>query len=305
MAQSKSKSKRPKASRRKHNENDILNAKFADPKSKNQKLWNEEIDRLLRFENKHNGVKIHLPKKPTRVTKHELSDLKELKGRKILEISSIEVAENDPLRDLQKGEMNAAEYYNKVIGDRPLNKGGSKYLNQHLQLERQRQQNQRVVTPENEEIELELAEQEQPFSPVTANEITEMEFTQQLSAFRPEFQELVGNWADELISEMGENEFYESLREYQNEVGTIGRKEAYSKKSLVEWERKFVERLPQGSVSRETGERLLQELEENRDVSDEYEAVQQHVYESRTKHRKPTIDYNERRRVLRERGYKD
>lgn len=307
MAQRKGKpSKNRKPSTSKHrSEKELLQSKFVGKITPNQKLWNDQIDRLIRFENNYTGLKVHLPKKPKKVTKKDLSEIKGIKGVDVLDISTVNVPAKDEIRNLQRGEMNAREYYEKIAGNRPLSAGGAKILKTNLKYEKQRvtEEDTETKRPTDPVSEKQVEDKTPPFSPLTKTEITIMEFERSVSKYRPEFQKLMNDWQSEMMKAMTPEEFAEALAEYTAQNGSIDRAQAYNMKNLIEWERKFVENLPQGSEARQKGEDYLTELEQDADVRDEYEEVQQVQYESRKSHRKPLLDWEERRKQIRERGY--
>ena len=56
----------------------------------NQKAWNKEIERLIRFGKKHK-IQMDLPEKPKRVTNKSLGRIHSIRGRKALKIGYIKV----------------------------------------------------------------------------------------------------------------------------------------------------------------------------------------------------------------------
>jgi len=69
-------------------------AYIKNPTTKNQRAWNREIARLERYEKRHKGIKISYPTKPKRITKKDLHEISQIKGRKILERSTVAIKLN-------------------------------------------------------------------------------------------------------------------------------------------------------------------------------------------------------------------
>lgn len=96
----------------------------------NQKAWNKEIERLIRFGKKHK-IQMELPEKPTRVTKKSLAKIHAIRGRKALKIGYIKVERptvfttRTPEGKIVKtrvkagSEVNAETVFNEVAPDTP------------------------------------------------------------------------------------------------------------------------------------------------------------------------------------------
>lgn len=107
------------------NKNDISKSVIFKERnlSKNQRLWLKEVERIKRFEKRHN-VKVDIPKTPQRITKKAIEDIKKLRGRKLYDIATVEAGRDINLGNKhyeQGDEVPVSEIIENVIENEVFN----------------------------------------------------------------------------------------------------------------------------------------------------------------------------------------
>lgn len=98
---------------------------YEKPTTKNQRQWNKEIERIIRFELTHKGIKVKLPEKPKRVTKETLKELHRTRGKKILEQSVVNIPKNVQKyfdRVDENGQLTGLDFFEQATGETDLKK---------------------------------------------------------------------------------------------------------------------------------------------------------------------------------------
>lgn len=203
--------------------------KFQKPTTRNQYEYNKQIERIERFARRYH-IDVHLPNTPERVTKNKLDELKDLKGKKILEVATVDVMTDEPLdeydvEELRQETINALDFYNEVVGDVPLQKGKKQFIS-------------RTKYEDNVKRQYGISWEEQQMKT----------FEQTMRQYRQEFSDIMLNWRDDMIEKLGVETFFDLLKEFEQEHGGIGKAEAYNLGRLAKWLNKFAERIDDPDV---------------------------------------------------------
>lgn len=246
-----------------------LNHKYIKPTTANQRQWNREIDRLLRFQKEHKGINVPIPEKPKRITKTKLKEIKAMKGKKILEKSTVNVPTNDPNRELKAGEMNAKEYFDKVVGQDKTLKEGEKTLKSNIEYDTERAKMLDEIKDDYTETELQSIIESGEFPDSVIDDIsmgagktfadnTIEEFKNTIREnYRPSFQRIMFDWLNDVQKTMTNAEIANALNEMEQDGHPIDHKIAYDFDLLMSWATEFVNN---ADVSLEIKQRLTAEL---------------------------------------------
>lgn len=215
----------------------------------NQKEYQKQIDRMKRFEKKYH-VKVDMPEQPKRITKKDVQELKELKGKKLLERSTVEIAAQVPLHEeeFQVGEqVNALEFLEAITnGSDDLQANSKAFISQT----RFQQSAQNGEGQQWEDTYIQS-------------------FEEGLSQYRPEFQNIMSKWARSMAKKLGITTFVNTLQSYEQEFGGIGKAEAYNLSYLVKWLTKFAARIENPKV-REAAIHEIEEMENDKSLYQDY-----------------------------------
>lgn len=213
--------------------------KISHPQTANQKEYNRQIERIERFGRKY-GVRVSLPSAPKRVTQQELDRVTNLKGKEILKISSVYIADKTAIENLdlqvpENNTINALDLYEALQGDTPLSQGGRTFIS-HTRFQ------DNILHSNDTSYEEKILNS----------------FEQNVSQYRPFFRDTMLEWRDKMIDRLGGKAFVDTLTKFEQEFGGITKAEAYNLARLTKWLNKFAARIDEPTVK----EVALQEVEE-------------------------------------------
>lgn len=241
--------------------------KIQHPKTANQKEYNRQIDRIERFARKYR-IDVRLPDAPKRVTQNRIDKVSDLRGRKILEISTVDVVDLIPygIEGAKAQTMNAADFFDLIVGNDVSFSEGAKAFQSGTRYQQDVAQNKGVVH-EQQAIDA---------------------FTENISQYRPFFRDTMIDWRDKMINRLGKKAFVRILEDFESEFGGIGKAEAYNLEKLAIWLNKFAERIDDPEIK----QAALQEVEEMQsdqsfsEAFDDYKKYRRDYYKRRYQQKK-------------------
>lgn len=241
--------------------------KISHPKTANQKEYNRQIDRIERFARKYH-IDVHLPDAPKRVTQNQIDKVTDLRGKNILEISTVDVVDLTPygIEGAKAQTMNAADFFDLVVGDDMTFSEGAKTFKSGTRYQEDVAQHKGAVH-EQQAID---------------------SFTENISQYRPFFRDTMLDWRDKMIDRLGMKAFVRILEDFESEFGGIGKAEAYNLEKLAKWLNKFAERIDDPEIK----QAALQEVEEMQsdqsfsEAFDDYKKYRRDYYKRRYRQKK-------------------
>ena len=214
----------------------------------NQKAYNKEVERLKRFGRLHK-VNVQIPDRPDRITKQALDKIKNLKGKDILAISTVDVTKDiDTGERLQTPEtVNALDLYEQYVGDKPFSAGERQFdsltrFYDNIEQDNGKDYNEKLLDT----------------------------FETNLRQYRQTFRDIMGEWKDKMIERLGLKTFLDTLQNFEQEFGGIGKAQAYNFDQLTQWLNRFAERIDDPDV-RQAALNEVEEIQSNSMLRQEFD----------------------------------
>lgn len=241
--------------------------KIQHPKTANQKEYNRQIERIEKFARKYH-IDVHLPDAPKRITATDIQGVKDLRGRNILEISTVDVVDLTPygIEGAKAQTMNAADFFGLVVGDDINFSEGAKAFKSGTRYQEDVRTN-RGASHEQQTLDA---------------------FAENISQYRPFFRDTMLDWRNKMIDRLGIKSFVRILEDFESEFGGIGKAEAYNLEKLAKWLNKFAERIDDPEIKQVA----LQEVEDMQsdqsfsEAFDDYKKFRKDYYKRRYKQKK-------------------
>lgn len=241
--------------------------KIQHPKTANQKEYNRQIERIEKFARKYH-IDVHLPDAPKRITATDIQGVKDLRGKNILEISTVDVVDLTPygIEGAKAQTMNAADFFDLVVGDDINFSEGAKAFKSGTRYQEDVRTN-RGASHEQQTLDA---------------------FAENIGQYRPFFRDTMLDWRNKMIDRLGIKSFVRILEDFESEFGGIGKAEAYNLEKLAIWLNKFAERIDDPEIKQVA----LQEVEDMQsdqsfsEAFDDYKKFRKDYYKRRYRQKK-------------------